>query len=108
MVSTLYQLNNKQDSVKCTENSVPLIPKWMGLLRKEDPSCACPSDMLDGQGIVEADFPRGKEDGSHVVIPYLYHMANFPKLINIGWGVSVSEPNFMSDGVKAASRHEFP
>ena len=35
-------------------------------------------------------------------------MANLPKLINIGWGVSVSEPRFTSDGVKAAFRHEFP
>ena len=35
-------------------------------------------------------------------------MANLPKLINIGWGVSVSEPRFTSDGVKAAFRHELP
>ena len=37
-----------------------------------------------------------------MVIPCLYHMAKFPKLINIGWGVSVSEPKFTSDVVKAA------
>ena len=43
-----------------------------------------------------------------MVIPCLYHMDNFPKLINIGWGVSVSETKFMSDGLKAAFRHEFP
>ena len=30
----------------------------------------------------------------------------FPKLISIEWGVSVSEPKFTSDGVKAAFRHE--
>ena len=63
--------------------------------------------MIDGHGIAEADFPRVKGDGSHVVIPYLYHMVNFPKLINIGWEVSVSEPKFKSDGVKSAFRHEF-
>ena len=43
-----------------------------------------------------------------MVIPCLYHMEIFPKLINIEWGVSVSEPNFTSDGVKAAFRYEFP
>ena len=64
--------------------------------------------MLDGHRLVEADFPRGKEDGGHVVIPCLYHLANFPKPINIGWGVSVIEPKFMSDAVKAAFRHGFP
>ena len=31
----------------------------------------------------------------------------FPKLINNGWEVSVSEPKFMSDGVKAEFIHEF-
>ena len=35
-------------------------------------------------------------------------MDNLPKLISIGWGVSVSETKFMSDGVKAEFRHEFP
>ena len=43
-----------------------------------------------------------------MVIPCLYHLENFPKLINIGWGVSFSEPKFTSDGVKAAFRHKFP
>ena len=33
-------------------------------------------------------------------------MKNLPKLINIGWGVSVSEPKFTSDGVKLVFRHE--
>ena len=80
----------------------------MGLTRTEDPSWACPSAMPDGHGLVKADLPRGKEDGSHVVIPCLYHLANLPKLINIGWGVSVSEPKFTSDGVKAAFIDEFP
>ena len=66
--------------------------------------------MPAGHGLVEADFPRGKEFGIHVVIPCLYHLANLPKLINIGGGggVSVSEPKFTSDGIKAAFRHEFP
>ena len=41
-------------------------------------------------------------------IPCLYHLENFPKIINIGWGVSVSEPKFKSDGVKADFRHEPP
>ena len=41
-------------------------------------------------------------------IPCLYHLVNFPKLINIGWGVSVSEPKFTGDGVKAAFIHESP
>ena len=80
----------------------------MGLPRTEDPSWACPSDIPDGHGLVEADCPRCKEDGSHVVIPYLYHMENLSKLINIGWGFSVSEPRFTSDGVKAAFRHKLP
>ena len=30
----------------------------------------------------------------------------FPKLFNIGWGVSVSEYKFMSDGGKVDFRHE--
>ena len=64
--------------------------------------------MPDGHVLVKAYFPRGKEDGSHVVIPCLYHLANLTKIINIGWGVSVSEPEFMSDGVKVAFIHEFP
>ena len=93
---------------KFTENSVPLIHKLMELPRKEDPSWACPSAMPYGHVLVEADFPRGKEDGSHVVIPCLYHLDNLPKLINIGWGVSVSEPKFTSDCIKATFRHESP
>ena len=64
--------------------------------------------MPDRHVLVESDCPIGKEDGSHVVIPCLYHPVDFPKLINIGWGVSVSEPRFTSDGVKAAFRHELP
>ena len=60
----------------------------------------------DGHGIVEADFPRGKEDGSHLVIPYLGHLKKVPKIINIGWGVGVSAPKFTSDRVKAVFRHE--
>ena len=36
------------------------------------------------------------------------NLANLPKLINIGWGVSVSEPKFTSDGVKVEFRHELP
>ena len=79
----------------------------MGLPRTEDPSWECPSAMPDGNGLVKADFPRGKEYGSRVVIPCLYYLENLPKLINIGWGVSVSEPKFTSNGVKAAFRHEF-
>ena len=43
-----------------------------------------------------------------MVIPCLYHLENFPKLINIGWGVSFSEPKFIIDGVKAALRYEPP
>ena len=88
---------------------MPFVPKLTGLLRTEDPSWACPSAVLDGHVLVEEDCPRGKEDGSHAVIPYLYHLANFPKLINIGCGgVSVSEPKFTSDGIKAAFRYQFP
>ena len=64
--------------------------------------------MPDGHGLVKEDFPIGKEDRSYVVIPCLYHLAIFSKRISIGWGVSVSEPNFTSDGVKLAFRHEFP
>ena len=43
-----------------------------------------------------------------MVIPCLDHLANFSKIINIGWGVSVSEPKFKSDGVKTKFRNEFP
>ena len=64
--------------------------------------------MPDGHGLVKVDFPRVKEYGIHVVISFLYHLANFPKLINIRWRVSVSGPQFTSDGVKAAFRHELP
>ena len=56
--------------------------------------------MTDGNALVETDCPIGKEYGSHGVISCLYHLVNFPKLINIGWGVSVSEPKLTSDGVK--------
>ena len=42
-----------------------------------------------------------------MVIPCLYHLANFSRVINIGWGVSVIEPNFTSDGVNEKLRHEF-
>ena len=80
----------------------------MGLLSTEDPSWACPYAITDGHGLFNSDFPRGKEDGSHVVIPCLYHMANFPKLINLRWGVSVIEPKFTGDGVKVTFRHEMP
>ena len=80
----------------------------MGLPKAKYPSWAYPSVIPDGHGLIEADCPRGKEDKSHMVIPCLYHLANLPKLINIGWGVSVSEPNFTSDVVKAMFRHEFP
>ena len=45
--------------------------------------------MPDGHVLVEVDFPRGKEDGTNVVIPCLYHLANFLKLINVGLGVYV-------------------
>ena len=105
---TFCQLNNKKDDGKCTASSVPLITKWTGLLRTKYPPWACPSAMPDGHGLVEADFPRGKEDGSHVVIPFIYHLANLPKLINIRWGIIVSEPKFTGDGVKAEFRHELP
>ena len=37
-----------------------------------------------------------------MVFSCLYHLANFPKLINIGWGVSISKPKSTSDGVKVA------
>ena len=43
-----------------------------------------------------------------MVIPCLYHLDFFPKLINIRWEVSVSLPKFMGDGIKAAFRYEFP
>ena len=79
----------------------------MGVPRKEYPYWACPYAIPDGHGLVKADWPRGKEDESNVVIPCLYHLANLTKHINIGWGVSVSEPNFTSDGVKAAFIHKF-
>ena len=105
MFLTFYQPNNKKYSRQFTASSVSLIPKWMGIPRTEYPSWACPYSIPDGHVIVEADYSRGKEDGSHLVIPCLYHLENFPKLINIGWGVSVSEPNFKSDGVKAALRY---
>ena len=80
----------------------------MGLPVTEDPSWACPSAIPEGHGTAEADPPRGKKDGSHVVIPCLYHLRKISKHINIGWGVSVSEPKFTSDGIKAEFIHEPP
>ena len=80
----------------------------MGLPRTEYPSWAFPYTMPDGDGPVEADFPRVKEDKNHVVIPCLYHLSKFPKLINIEWGVSVSETKFTSDSVKATIIHKLP
>ena len=71
MFPTFYKLNNKQDSGQFTASIVPLIPKWMVLPSTEDPSWGFPYDMPYGHVLVEADFPRGKEDGSHVVIPHL-------------------------------------
>ena len=64
--------------------------------------------MPYGHVLVKAYCLRDKEDGSRVVIPCLYHLANFPRLIKIWWGVSVIEPKFTSDGVKAEFRHELP
>ena len=89
---TFYKINNKQDAGQFTVISVPLIHKLMELPTKEDQSCACPSSMPDEHVLIEADCPKSKEDGSHVVIPCLYHLTHFPRLINIGWGVSVIEP----------------
>ena len=66
-----YQLKNKQDYRQCTAISVPIIPIWMGLPRTEYPSRSCPSAMPDGHGLVKEYLPRGKEYGSHVVIPCL-------------------------------------
>ena len=80
----------------------------MGLPRTEYPSCAYPSAIPEGHGTAEVDPSIGKKYGSHVVIPCLYHTVNFPKLINIGWGISVSEPKFTSDVVKVVFRPEFP
>ena len=66
---TFYQLNSKQDDGRYTPISGTLIPKWMGIMRTEYPSWECPYAMPDGHGLVEADLPRRKEDGGHVVIP---------------------------------------
>ena len=74
----------------------------------EDLSYSCPSVIPDLHGLAKAYFQRGKEYGSHVVIPCLYHLANLPKLIHIGLGVSFSKPKFMSDGVETVFRHAFP
>ena len=63
--------------------------------------------MPDGHGIVEADFPRGKQYVSCIVILCIYHLARFPKLIKIGLGFSVSEPKFTSDDINSEFRHEF-
>ena len=64
--------------------------------------------MPDGHGIVGVDFPRGKEYVSRIFILCIYHLARFPKLIKIGWGVSVSEPKFTSNDINLVFRHEFP
>ena len=90
IVLTFYQFNNKQDAIQLTEISVPLITKWIWILRTKDTSWACQSAIPDGHGLVKEYLPRGKEDGSHVIITCLYHLENLPKFINIGWGVSVS------------------
>ena len=80
----------------------------MELQRTKDTSWACPAAMLDGHVLVEAYFPRSKEDETLVVIPWVYYKGNFPRLINKGWGVSVIEPKYTSSGVKAEFRHESP
>ena len=82
--------------------------KLMELPRKEYPSWEFPSAMPDEHVLIEVDCARGKEDVCRVVIPCLYHLAKFPRFINKRWGVSVIEPRFKSDGVKAYFRHEFP
>ena len=64
--------------------------------------------MPYGNVLVKADCPRGKEDESRVVIPRLYHLDHLQKLINIGWRVSVIEPNITSYEVKSVFRHELP
>ena len=79
-----------------------------GVSKYKNPYQAYPYDILDVHGLIEAYCPRGKEDRSHVVIPCLYRLEIFPKITNIGWGISVSEPKFTSDGVKAVFRHELP
>ena len=78
----------------------------MGIPSTEDPYWPCSFDMPYVHGLIKAYLPRVKEDVSHVIIQCLYHLANFPKLINIGWGVNVSEPKFTSDDAKAAFVHE--
>ena len=98
-----YQPNNKKYARQYTASSVPLITKFMGLTRTEDPSCACPYARPDENGLVEADCPRGKEYRSDVVIPFLYHLENFPKLINI-WGGGVVLVN-LSSRVMILKRH---
>ena len=105
---TFYQLKNNQEDLQYISRGVPLIPKWMNFPRTEDPSWACTFAMPDRNGILEEDLPRDKEDGSCVVIPCFYYQENLPKLLNIGWSVSVSEPQSMSDGVKAALGYDFP
>ena len=42
-----------------------------------------------------------------MVIPCLYYLAKFPKLINMWLDVIVIELKFMSDGIKADFRHNF-
>ena len=107
---SFYQLNNKHDSGQFTATIVPLITKrmWIPSTYAEDTLWVCPYAMLDGHGITETYFSRGKEYGINGIIPCLYHLENLTKLINIGWGVSFSEPKFKSDGVKASFRNEFP
>ena len=101
-------MNNKQDDGQFTTRSVPFIHKLIELPKKEDQSWACPSAVPYGHVLVKAYCLRDKEDGRCVVITCLYHLANFPRFVNIGWGVSVIEPKFTSDGVKAEFRHESP
>ena len=63
-----YKLNNTKYAGQCTEISVPLINKWMGILRTEDLSWECSSTIPDGYGLIEEYCPREKKDGIHVVI----------------------------------------
>ena len=84
---SFYQINNTQYDGQYKAISVALIPEFMGILRTEDTSWECPYAMSDGHGLVDAYLSGFKEDGIHVVIPCLYHLENFPKLINIGWGL---------------------
>ena len=75
---------------------------------KEYPSWACTYAMLDEHGI----FRHISQEARKIEVMWSFHAFTvwviFPKLINIGWGDSVSKHKLISDSIIRMLRHEPP